>query len=90
MKVTCPKCGSDQITHGARYIVRNRVLRWDHDEHGEWSPVEFGDDEVLGDSCEGVDYPYDCLDCGETEMTEIDLLYDGKNHEDWVGDDVGG
>lgn len=86
MKVTCPKCGSDQITHGAHYIVRNLVTVW----NGKGRPVEFGDDEIISDSCDTLEYPFDCKGCGEVELDETELIYDGKRHPGWVDDDVDG
>ena len=93
VKVTCRHCGSDQITHAARYIVRNPILKshmikmpsneWRPDGWEELCHSEFGPDELLSNSCEDIDYPYDCKDCGEIEMVESDLLIDGKDHPDY-------
>lgn len=83
--VTCPACGSDKIAHASRYIVRSLVKRWEREiEHGEIVPCDFGDDELVPNSDEGLDYPYECLGCAKTEMTEQDLLYDGQHHPDHV------
>lgn len=83
MKVTCPACGSANLAHLARAIVRHPILSWEQDCDGNWRPDSFGDNpEVDMDSLDSVDLPFHCLDCLETEMTESELLYDGKPHPD--------
>ncbi len=84
VKITCRHCGSDQITHAARYTVRNLILKSSWDEDLGLVHDGFGEDEVLSDSCESIDYPYDCKGCGEIDMSECDLLVDGKDHPDYV------
>lgn len=87
VKVTCRHCGSDQITHAARYIVRNLLVKSRfHKDHGLIHD-EFGSDELLSDTCDTIDFPYDCKGCGEIEMVESDLLIDGQNHPDYVPDE---
>lgn len=75
LRVTCPKCGSERIGHSARYIVRNPVLGWERGEDGVTpTPTSFDGDDLLSDTCEALDFPFECLDCGEVELTEDDLV----------------
>ena len=83
MKVTCPHCGSANLAHLARAIVRHPIVKWEANDYGDWEPVDFATTYTVdGDSFESVDYPFHCLDCHKTEMGESELLYDGKPHPD--------
>lgn len=76
--VHCPHCGSDQLTYAERYIVRRPVTNWRRNGFtGEIEPDKLGPDELLFDTGDLVDYPYDCKSCGKVEMTSDDLIVKG-------------
>lgn len=58
----CPYCGKNDAIFEFNDVTAMYKVKPDFDENGE---IEYGDSEILYDSCDPHDYPFWCKHCNK-------------------------